>query len=193
MATGVRRDDDGPPGAAGAPVLVLCTGGPDDLLAAAPALKALRRAFPRRPLVLAGGPAADVLRGAGIVDRVVPVPDAGGVPPGLRLAADGTRVPHTAVNLDGPGPAAHRLLLAGRPDDVLWFACTPPAGAPDPGWGLDSGPVWDDAEPAADRWYRLVATTGVAADPADRVLPDGLVAALAALRRGVRSQVPAQG
>ena len=192
MATGERRAAAVPPGADGAPVLVLCAGGPDDVLAAVPALGALRRARPGRPLVLAGGPAADLLRRAGVVDDVVPTTGAGDVPPGLRLAADGARVPHTAVNLHDAGPAGHRLLLAGRPDDVLWFACTPPPGARDPGWGLDSGPVWDDAQAPADRWYRLVATTGVAPDPADRLLPAGLVAACAALRTGVRSQVPAQ-
>jgi hypothetical protein len=152
------------------PVLVLCGPALYDTLVTVPALRALRRAHPGRPLVLAGGPAALLLRAAGVVDGVVATTSLEDDPPGLRLPGLGDRVPHTAVNLHGPGPGSHRLLLAGRPDDVLWFACTPPPGAPDPGWGLDSGPLWDDDEHDVDRWCRLVAGAGATPDPQDLLL-----------------------
>lgn len=135
-----------------------------DALVAVPALRALRRAYPGRPLLLAAaGPPADLLRAAGLVDGVVPTRGLDDAPPGLRLGPDGW-APHTAVNLHGRGPQSHELLRAGRPGDVLWFA--PPGG---------TGPRWEENEHEADRWCRLVATTGAGAEPTDLLLPTGVL------------------
>jgi ADP-heptose:LPS heptosyltransferase len=124
------------------PVLVLRALGLGDALTAVPALRGLRRLFPRRRLVLAAaGEAPELLRTCGIVDGVVPTTDLFGPPPGIGLG------PHIAVNLHGSGPHSHRLLAAAGPRRILGYAC--PLFSP-------HGPRWDDAEHDVRRWARLV-------------------------------------
>jgi ADP-heptose:LPS heptosyltransferase len=123
-------------------VLVLRALGLGDTLTAVPALRGLRRLYPGRRLVLAA-PAAPgaLLRSCGVVDDVVPATGLDGPAPGAGLG------PHLAVNLHGKGPQSHRLLLAGRPDDLVAYPCPPL---------LRAGPGWHEPEHEVLRWCRLV-------------------------------------
>ncbi len=148
----------GPAGVAPAPLLVLRALGLGDALTGVPALRALRRRHPRRPLLLAaaGEPAAFLLR-LGVVDGVVPTRSLDGDPPGLVVGR------HHAVNLHGRGPQSHRLLAAGEPARLLAFANAEA--------GLTQGPRWDDGEHEVLRWLRLVEHAGARGDVRDLRLP----------------------
>jgi ADP-heptose:LPS heptosyltransferase len=135
-------------------LLVLRALGLGDLLTALPALRGLRRGFPDSKIVLATAPQLGRLA-AGAVDDVLP---ASGLAP---LAWSGTGG-HLAVNLHGSGPRSHRVLLDTRPRRLLGYAH--PAVSP-------AGPAWDPAEHEVARWCRLLDWYGVAADPADLLLP----------------------
>jgi ADP-heptose:LPS heptosyltransferase len=129
------------------PVLVLRALGLGDTLTAVPALRGLRRLFPRRRLVLAAtGEAPQLLRACGIVDSVVPTTDLFGPPPGAGLG------PHIAVNLHGRGPHSHRLLAAAGPRRIVAYACPPL---------VPEGPQWDEGEHEVRRWSRLVDAAAV--------------------------------
>jgi ADP-heptose:LPS heptosyltransferase len=135
------------------PVLVLRALGLGDALAGIPALRGLRRRFPRRRLLLAGhGEAARLLQRHRLVDDVVPTTGLDDPPPGLALG------PHLAVNLHGRGPQSHRLLQAGRPTTLVAFA--EPASA-------HRGPGWDPEEHEVIRWCRLVGSIGGVCGPED--------------------------
>jgi ADP-heptose:LPS heptosyltransferase len=139
-------------------LLVLRALGIGDLAATVPALRALRRAFPRHELVLAT-PAAltPLVTATGAVDRVFatrsfvdePVDD---------LGWSGPR-PDIAVNLHGEGPQSHCALLATDPVRFIGYA-QPAAGWPD-------GPEWTDDEHERSRWCRLLHWHGIPADPDD--------------------------
>ncbi|MCF6522847.1 glycosyltransferase family 9 protein [Streptomyces sp. JJ36] len=157
------------PGAPGAPdapgsdaVLVLRALGLGDLLTAVPALRALRRAHPERPLVLAA-PArlAEAAAATGAVDRLLPAEGPGRAVPG-RLEWAGPP-PAVAVDLHGNGEASHRLLRALRPVRLLAFADPAVPDAP--------GPEWREDEHERRRWCRLLEAYGVPADPEDLHIP----------------------
>ncbi|GHC04471.1 transferase [Streptomyces anthocyanicus] len=143
-------------------VLVLRALGLGDLLAAVPALRALRRAYPGHELVLAA-PAelAPVAAATGAVDRVLPA------------AAPGRAVPHAldwtgpppdvAVDLHGNGPPSHRLLSRLGPRRLLAFA--------HPGTPEVDGPPWYAEEHERERWCRLLRGYGIDADARDLRLP----------------------
>jgi ADP-heptose:LPS heptosyltransferase len=115
-----------------------------DLLVAVPALRLLRRALPDHRVVLLGpGWVGDV---AGFpVDAVADDATAG--------------PPDVVVNLHGRGPQSHALLRAARPRRLIAFGEPPDA-------------VWRAGEHEVARWCRLLAESGIAADPADlRIAP----------------------
>ena len=136
--------------------LVLRALGLGDLLAAVPALRAVRRGLPGHELVLAAAPeVAGLLLEPGIVDRVLPAD-------GLHPLDWTGPPPEVAVNLHGCGPQSHRVLLALPPRRLVAFAC--------PGVGV-GGPKWRPGEHEVRRWCRLVEAAGWPADPAELVLP----------------------
>jgi ADP-heptose:LPS heptosyltransferase len=127
-------------------ILVLRALGLGDLLTAAPALRALRRARPHAELALAAPAAlAPLVDRIGAVDRLVDVPAAVTAPP-VALDWAGP-APDLAVNLHGRGPESTRL-LTGLGPRRLWS------------YGLSDGPQWRDDEHEVTRWRRLVEAYG---------------------------------
>ncbi len=129
-------------------VLVLRALGLGDFLAAVPAYRGLRRAFPDHELVLAAPAAlAPLARLTGAIDTML---DTRGLAPLPALA----RRPAIAVNLHGRGPQSHRLLDALDPLHRIGFRS-----------GAWTGPEWTDEEHEVDRWCRLLAATGIQRTP----------------------------
>lgn len=132
--------------------LVLRALGVGDLLAAVPALRALRRALPGHIVVLATPPELRPL--VGLVDAVDLLHPSRGLAPLEHPAPD------VAVNLHGRGPASHRVLARLRPRRLVGFR-NDETGADGP--GIDGqkidGPIWDDGEHEVTRWCRLIGAT----------------------------------
>jgi ADP-heptose:LPS heptosyltransferase len=123
-----------------------------DLLTGIPALRALRDRFSDHRVILAA-PAvlAPLARLAEAVDDVVSTrPHAA-----LHHSLHGADV---AVDLHGRGPASHRVLLETRPRRLVAFEH--PAIAESAGL-----PKWREEEHEVQRWCRLLAESGVPADP----------------------------
>ncbi|MFJ8077252.1 glycosyltransferase family 9 protein [Streptomyces sp. NPDC096176] len=138
-------------------ILVLRALGLGDLLAAVPALRALRRGLPGHDIVLAAperlAPAAEA---TGLVDRLLPASAPGrSVPP--ALAWDGP-APEVAVDLHGNGHESRLLLARLNPRRLYAYA------HPD-------GPAWQEDEHERHRWCRLLRWYGLDADPADVSIP----------------------
>jgi ADP-heptose:LPS heptosyltransferase len=118
-----------------------------DFLTAVPALRALARAYPGDELVLVAPRAIAPLAAlAGAIDRVADAAPLAPLPAELHGAA-------VAVNLHGRGPQSRRLLAASRPERLISFG--------------EDGPEWRAGEHEVARWCRLLAESGIAADPAD--------------------------
>jgi ADP-heptose:LPS heptosyltransferase len=131
-------------------VLVLRALGLGDLLTSLPVLRALRASFASHSLWLAAPDwLAPLALHTGAVDRVVPVEPLGPVP---------VRRPALAVNLHGRGPESHRRLLETAPGALIAFGC--------PGVPETAGmPLWREGEHEVRRWCRLLAESGIPADP----------------------------
>jgi ADP-heptose:LPS heptosyltransferase len=150
-------------------VVILRALGLGDLLTAAPALRALARAYPERDRILVAPAPLEPL--VGVID------------PGLRLAPGGelqplpaaARAAETVVNLHGRGPQSHHLLLAARPRRCLWFEHP---DVPE----SHGAPAWRRGEHEVRRWCRMLAEQGVPANPAelDIEAPPGPAPAFAA-------------
>jgi hypothetical protein len=118
-----------------------------DLLTAVPALRAIARAFPDHRRVLAAPealrPLVELIGGYEVVDAAPLEP----LPPALHGAA-------VAVNLHGRGPESHAVLEATAPGALIAFGAPP-------------RPLWRPGEHEVARWCRLLAASGIAADPHD--------------------------
>lgn len=125
-----------------------------DLLTGVPALRALRAAFRGDHLVLAAPRALAPLAAlTGAVDEVVDTEPLRPLPPVLGGA-------EVAVDLHGRGPESHRVLLASRPRRLVAFH--------HPEIPESRGlPRWHADEHEVVRWCRLLAESGIPADPHD--------------------------
>jgi ADP-heptose:LPS heptosyltransferase len=132
-------------------LLVLRALGLGDLLTAVPALRSLADAFPRhRRLLACPRHLAAIAELSGAVDEIVDVGPLERLPEALH----GVEV---AVDLHGRGPQSHRLLQRLEPERLIAFA-NRAAGVP-------NGPRWRPDEHERVRWCRLLAESGVPADP----------------------------
>ncbi|WP_270888186.1 glycosyltransferase family 9 protein [Pedococcus sp. 5OH_020] len=138
-------------------VLALRALGLGDALTGVPALRGLRRAFPRARLVLAGPATLSTwLRDLGVVDAVLPTE-------GLTALAWTGPPPDVAVNLHGRGPQSHNLLRALRPGRLIAFR--PPEASP------ADGPPWPENDHEVERWCALARWAGGWCDAEDLRLP----------------------
>ena len=134
-------------------VLLLRALGLGDFLTGVPAYRAVRRAFPGHPIVLAApGALADLVPLTGAVDELLPAAE-------LEPVAWTGAPPDVAIDLHGRGPASHRLLAVLRPQRLITFGGRHGGGF--------AGPGWRAGEHEVARWCRLCSESGIPADPAD--------------------------
>ncbi|MFF0544023.1 glycosyltransferase family 9 protein [Nocardia thailandica] len=131
-------------------VLVLQAQGLGELLAAVPALRALRRAMPQHRIVLAAPP-----RLGRLVDLISSVDEFVATADPAALMWTGP-APELAINLHGADSASTRALADTGAEKILCHRT--------PAFPELSGPRWDPEAHPIDRWCRLLESGGIAAD-----------------------------
>jgi ADP-heptose:LPS heptosyltransferase len=134
-------------------ILALRALGLGDIMTAVPSLRALRRHHGDAHVMLAS-PAwlHPLLDWIDLADEHLRVDDlSNGCPP--------TGPIDLAVNLHGRGPQSHRWLMAMQPRAMLAFRHSDEPSVP--------GPAWSEDEHEVVRWCRLLAWSGIEADPDD--------------------------
>jgi len=135
-------------------VVLLRPLGLGDFLAGVPAYRAIARAFPdHRRLLAAPAALAPLATLVSEIDALVPTEPLVPLGPALQDA-------DVAIDLHGRGPASHEILLAARPRRLVAFAN--PAVPASAGFA-----PWREDEHERDRWCRMLAHAGIAADPED--------------------------
>ncbi|WP_441962113.1 glycosyltransferase family 9 protein [Mycolicibacterium houstonense] len=134
-------------------IYVLRALGLGDLMTGIPALRGLRRAFPRARIVL-GAPGR--FRGLAMLTGAVTTVDP---TPGLGRLNPRQQTPDVAVNLHGSGPESIADLLRLRPKTVVSHRH---AGYPEL-----AGPPWRADLHEVDRWCHLMEWHGIDCDPTD--------------------------
>ncbi|HEY8581694.1 MAG TPA: glycosyltransferase family 9 protein [Capillimicrobium sp.] len=135
-------------------VVTLRALGLGDLLAAVPALRAVRAAYPGERHVLAAPAALEPLALlSGAVDAVADTAPLAALDDALRGAG-------ALVNLHGRGPQSHRVALAAEPARLIAFAHPE---VPE----TDGAPAWRADEHERERWCRLLRESGIPADAGD--------------------------
>ncbi|GAB2639314.1 glycosyltransferase family 9 protein [Nocardia goodfellowii] len=138
-------------------ILVLRALGLGDLLTAVPALRGLRAAYPADRVVLAAPEGLrDLVELIDAVDELLPTAGLGALPQ--------LEPPRLAVNLHGSGPESIRDLRAVGADELLTHR--------HPDFPELPGPEWNPDLHEVDRWCRLLAYSGIDADPAALRLPE---------------------
>lgn len=115
-----------------------------DLLAAVPALRAIRGRWPGEVVLACPSWLEPIVRLTGAVDRVLPTPGLAPLP---------VERPEVAVNLHGAGPQSREILEATRPGMLISHG--------------GRGPRWRDDQHERDRWCALLTAAGLQADPTD--------------------------
>ncbi|HEU4908742.1 MAG TPA: glycosyltransferase family 9 protein [Propionibacteriaceae bacterium] len=156
-------------------VLILRAIGLGDFLTAVPAYRGLRHKFPHSTITLAAPAVLEPLaRLTGAIDHLLPVNGLGELTalwPSARMPA-----PDLAVNLHGAGPESIRDLLATGAQHMITHR--------HPQFPLITGPGWCEDMHEVERWTRLLALEGIAADPTalglakptqDPIIPDAVI------------------
>jgi ADP-heptose:LPS heptosyltransferase len=142
-------------------VLLLRALGLGDFLAGVPAYRAVRRGFPGYRVVLAAPSAlAPLVPLTGAIDELLPTGE-------LEPIGWPAPAPDVGIDLHGRGPASHRLVADLGPKRLIVFGGEHAGGF--------TGPIWRADEHEVARWCRLLAESGVPADPSDLLLspPEG--------------------
>ncbi|HEX3752916.1 MAG TPA: glycosyltransferase family 9 protein [Streptosporangiaceae bacterium] len=142
-------------------VLLLRALGLGDFLTGVPAYRAVRRGFPGYQVVLAAPSAlAPLVPLAGAIDELLPTGE-------LEPIGWPGPAPAVGIDLHGRGPASHRLVAGLGPERLIVFGGEHAGGF--------TGPVWRPDEHEVARWCRLLAESGIPADPSDLLLspPEG--------------------